>query len=185
MNLVATKSRPCKYCGVRINFREMRQGQWVAFEGYEKLHKCDKTGKKKSAAAKSFTPSTPLNEKVVESFIHSAPKMKSSVPDRGSVLDGLTFDDLPQDPKSTKQTGPAVTTHPSIPGGRRPTTATRPPALPNSGSSDTDPVYDGEAWLNLRQRHINEQKPPASSGGSLVIVMIVVFAILILLWLIA
>lgn len=33
-------SRACKKCGQRINLRKMPGGQWVAFEGYDSIHKC-------------------------------------------------------------------------------------------------------------------------------------------------
>lgn len=35
-------SRRCKYCGKWIQMRQMPQGQWVAFDGYDSVHKCSK-----------------------------------------------------------------------------------------------------------------------------------------------
>jgi hypothetical protein len=51
--------KSCNKCGRSIQLRQMPAGQWVAFEGYDKQHKC-----KKSPAAKS-TPvkHTPANRK--------------------------------------------------------------------------------------------------------------------------
>lgn len=40
---MASKSRPCKFCGTRINFRQMPHGRYVAFEGYDTPHVCDGT----------------------------------------------------------------------------------------------------------------------------------------------
>jgi len=38
--------RPCNKCGQRISMREMRAGQWVAFDAStEKPHKCGKKNK--------------------------------------------------------------------------------------------------------------------------------------------
>ena len=38
--------RPCNKCGQRISMREMRAGQWVAFDAStEKAHKCGKKNK--------------------------------------------------------------------------------------------------------------------------------------------
>lgn len=34
--------RNCKYCERRIQMRKMPAGQWVAFEGYETVHDCQK-----------------------------------------------------------------------------------------------------------------------------------------------
>src|SRR5437660_1652999 len=33
--------RNCKYCGRPIQLRRMPHGQWVAFEGYDTVHRCD------------------------------------------------------------------------------------------------------------------------------------------------
>ncbi len=41
-------SRSCKFCGRKINLRKMPHGKWVAFEGYDTVHDCKKTPKKKS-----------------------------------------------------------------------------------------------------------------------------------------
>lgn len=35
-------SRRCKYCGKWIQMRKMPQGQWIAFDGYDSVHKCSK-----------------------------------------------------------------------------------------------------------------------------------------------
>lgn len=35
-------SRRCKYCGKWIQMRQMPQGQWVAFDGYDSVHKCSR-----------------------------------------------------------------------------------------------------------------------------------------------
>lgn len=35
-------NRRCKYCGQWIQMRNMPQGQWVAFDGYDTVHKCSK-----------------------------------------------------------------------------------------------------------------------------------------------
>jgi len=40
-------TRSCKKCGRRIQLRKMPHGQWVAFEGYDAVHKCEKQPKKK------------------------------------------------------------------------------------------------------------------------------------------
>lgn len=34
-------NRLCKHCGRHIQLRQMPGGQWVAFEGYDKVHNCD------------------------------------------------------------------------------------------------------------------------------------------------
>ena len=34
-------NRLCKHCGRQIQLRQMPGGQWVAFEGYDKVHNCD------------------------------------------------------------------------------------------------------------------------------------------------
>lgn len=35
--------RHCKYCGRWIQLRKMPHGQWVAFEGYDQVHDCQKS----------------------------------------------------------------------------------------------------------------------------------------------
>lgn len=32
--------RPCRYCGRRIQLRQMPTGKWVAFEGGDQIHRC-------------------------------------------------------------------------------------------------------------------------------------------------
>jgi hypothetical protein len=36
--------KKCKYCGRRIQMRQMPAGQWVAFEGYDTVHDCSALG---------------------------------------------------------------------------------------------------------------------------------------------
>lgn len=33
--------RKCKHCGRRIQMRQMPEGQWVAWEGYDTIHDCN------------------------------------------------------------------------------------------------------------------------------------------------
>ena len=35
--------RDCRYCGELIHMRQMRHGQWVAFDAPERAHKCGQT----------------------------------------------------------------------------------------------------------------------------------------------
>lgn len=44
--------RRCKYCGRWIQLRQMPHGQWVAFEGYDTVHDCEK---QPSSSNKSYT----------------------------------------------------------------------------------------------------------------------------------
>lgn len=36
-------SRPCKFCGTKIQLRKMPGNQWVPFEGYDVVHNCNRT----------------------------------------------------------------------------------------------------------------------------------------------
>lgn len=56
----------CRDCGERIQLREMRQGQWVAFESYDRVHDCSgpkqqlhKTLSKSSSPSPSKAARTP------------------------------------------------------------------------------------------------------------------------------
>lgn len=50
---MASYSRNCKYCGRRINMRQMPHGQWVPFEGSE-AHKCQSTSTKRTTPQRSL-----------------------------------------------------------------------------------------------------------------------------------
>ena len=53
---MSSYSRACKYCGRRINLRQMPHGQWVPFEG-DQQHVCDEPPP--TRAAPPVTPRTP------------------------------------------------------------------------------------------------------------------------------
>ena len=88
-----TKSytRDCRYCGRRIQLRQMPGGQWVPFEGFDMPHKCNatvprgRTGAMDPGSRARRGPPWP-----------SAPdQMASGQPQRaGSTFDGLEFLDV-------------------------------------------------------------------------------------------
>jgi hypothetical protein len=55
---MSSYSRACKYCGRRINLRQMPHGQWVPFEG-DQQHVCHEPPLTRAAPpAKPRTPAT-------------------------------------------------------------------------------------------------------------------------------
>ncbi len=70
--------RTCRWCGRRIQMREMQAGQWVAFEGYDRLHKCSKPS---SAIA------PPLAKRSTEASAHSEPT--ATVPPKNTSAEAV------------------------------------------------------------------------------------------------
>ncbi len=50
--------RKCNKCGQLIQMRQMPQGQWVAFEGYDTLHDCNKVQTKRANSPVQASPHT-------------------------------------------------------------------------------------------------------------------------------
>ncbi len=56
---MASYKRTCQSCGLLINLREMTSGQWVAFEGFDRVHKCDPELQTPSQIGKSTSAKGP------------------------------------------------------------------------------------------------------------------------------
>lgn len=48
----------CRDCGHRIQLREMPQGQWVAFDAYDRVHRCPGTRQQRHTQPSSAHPSS-------------------------------------------------------------------------------------------------------------------------------
>lgn len=120
---MASYSRSCKKCGIRINLRQMPSGQWVAFEGYDVQHKCGTTGRQ--ATRSSSHANAPRN-----------PRTETG------TYDNLEFGDIQVQSNSSDhlaaKSSPSVQ-NPSQANLRKPTVAggTAPSSLPKSSSIPT------------------------------------------------
>lgn len=53
--------RDCRYCGELIHMRQMRHGQWVAFDAPERAHKCGQTSEFSRSSYGSYSRSRSYN----------------------------------------------------------------------------------------------------------------------------
>jgi hypothetical protein len=67
--------RECKFCGRRIQMRQMPGGQWVAFEGYDTVHDCKHPPARRTASKETWRTK------------------KQAEDDKESYYEGLGFDD--------------------------------------------------------------------------------------------
>lgn len=75
--------RRCKYCGQRIHLRHMPEGQWVAFDGPDTVHKCPQQSQYEDL---QFPRHRGYRRGVGYSSTPSAPDNSSTTPTGGSQL---------------------------------------------------------------------------------------------------
>lgn len=92
-------SRKCRYCGVRIHLRKMPAGQWVAFEGFDTVHRCsfERKGSAENFAGRSREPYRKGQVGVDEFDLDDLEFADIAIPNHGVLSGGSTAPDIKRD----------------------------------------------------------------------------------------